>query len=133
MWNEFVKVAAANQIIPLSTIADGFPIVRPMVLTALGEKFYIHTKSDSKKVHFFEQNPAFSSYLTDKKGFNYFFFGKVSEVKSLEEKKKVFNTDSYIQLYFTSAEDPNLKIYNLNISKLEWYNENGGLEQVKVS
>ena len=118
----------------LATTEGGQPRVRPVTLIHLQDRLFVTTGSNNAKVKQIKQNPKTEFCLLLEKGERKGTIRAECVVQIVEDKDvkaDVYNNVSFAKEFWTSSEDPNYTLIELQPTSFE-YMKPGSTEAVKI-
>ena len=118
----------------LATAEGGQPRVRPVTLIHLHDKLFVTTGSSDAKVKQIKQNPRTEFCLLLEKGGRKGTIRAECVVQIVEDKDvkaDVYNNVSFAKEFWTSSEDPNYTLIELQPTSFE-YMKPGSVQSVKM-
>lgn len=118
----------------LATAEAGQPRVRPVTLIHLHDKLFVATGSNDAKTKQIKQNPRTEFCLLLEKGERKGTIRAECEAQIVEDKDvkaDVYNNVSFAKEFWTSSEDPNYALIELQPTSFE-YMKPGSVQSVKM-
>ena len=121
-WAWAMNLVKKGTVIPLATIGNEGPRVRPMTTVLYEDRVYVITWSMDAKVHQLAGDPHFEFYVLAKEEENTGYArlrGTAHPVEDPDLRKAVGEASGFLYKYFDGPEDPGYTLLNLEITAAE--------------
>lgn len=111
-----------HTVVPLATLSDDGPRVRPVTVVTHEGKVYALTGSKDAKMHHLREDPRFEFFVLvkeDERTGYVRFKGRVMMVEDLDLRKEVGDASGFAWDYFSGPEDPDYALLEMNIKRAE--------------
>jgi general stress protein 26 len=120
---EALSIFKDYQTVFLATVQGNKPLVRPVTLVCIDQKFWVITGTTTAKVKQIQKNPKieFCLYLPKKGGNGYLrLAGKAEIVKDKKSKTNIAKHCNFFHEYWKSADDPNYALIKIHPAEIEY-------------
>jgi uncharacterized pyridoxamine 5'-phosphate oxidase family protein len=121
-WDWALDQFGDSVVVPLATLSDDGPRVRPVTVVNHEGKVYALTGSQDAKMRHLREDPRFEFYihLEDDGSKGYVrFMGRVMMVEDLDLRKEVGDASGFAWKYFDGPEDPDYALLEMGIRQAE--------------